>query len=715
MTHINKYVFLLLLLWQSQQCCIAQISSETWFNNYLLDANPLLVQATDALDSSNYDLSIELLREAQVVLREKEDHQGLALAYYFEGKCHIHKFDLPATHTAFDSSLQISRTYQLPVVRALTFNALQIVYEFQSNYILSAAMADSVLEEKNIPFDVTGDAYVGKARVFYEFDMKDSTHKYLNLAYKLDVKYQDTNSLVFTSTDLGKFHKDNGQLDSALHYYLYSAELEQANREHDRIGNVYMYIAGLFINMENYYKAREYANLALSNTDETNQKSVYYHIIALIGLLDEIDGNYESAINHYTSSSNFFNIRNSVKSWTTSQLGLANALAETGKIDEARSIVNEVKTKLDSKPLNANYLKLRLAEAKIYLVDQQYAKAIEVLDSANEEIPAVQTLYIKRSIHKLYSEAYEKQGKNLEALSHLKLYHNYDDSINSKTQSFIIHDLESKYQKSIKEKEITQLQSEKGKLDLLLDRRERTIRVGIIFLLFSLIFFGVIYTMYAKIKHKNQIISNSLTEKNTLLKEIHHRVKNNLQIISSLLSLQSRSTKEKFAVRALQESQTRVRSMALIHQNLYQHEHMVKVDVKDYITNLSHELLRTYKQSDQNIDLQLFIDDLLLDLDTIIPMGLVMNELITNSIKYAFPDGRDGRILIKIAEQPKRLIFEIKDGGIGLPSGFNIEKCNTLGFRLVKSFCKKMDADFKILDGPGTHIKLTIPYDNSKI
>ncbi|WP_236976144.1 tetratricopeptide repeat-containing sensor histidine kinase [Membranihabitans maritimus] len=213
---------------------------------------------------------------------------------------------------------------------------------------------------------------------------------------------------------------------------------------------------------------------------------------------------------------------------------------------------------------------------------------------------------------------------------------------------------------------------------------------------------------------KNEQITRSLDEKEILLKEIHHRVKNNLQIISSLLSLQSRKIDNPKAKEAIQVGRNRIKSMALIHQNLYQDEDLIGVDLHEYVTKLSNSLVKNYSSDDKIITIDTMVAPIKLDVDTLIPIGLILNEIITNALKYAFKDQDKGTITIKMENDNGHLIMNVMDTGKGLPPDFDAKTAQSLGFRLIYSLSDKLNACVKInSSASGTEITIDIP--NPKI
>jgi len=212
-----------------------------------------------------------------------------------------------------------------------------------------------------------------------------------------------------------------------------------------------------------------------------------------------------------------------------------------------------------------------------------------------------------------------------------------------------------------------------------------------------------------------QKLENALQEKTILLNEVHHRVKNNLQVISSLLNLQATHTNDPSLRAALGESQSRVRAMALTHQLLYERKDYSRVDLGEYLERLAQLLLSSYRENRGSIVLSRLIpnDRHYIDLERAISCGLVVNELVTNAFKHAFPEGRTGEIRIELqaADQGMRLI--VADNGIGLPTGFDLDNVRSLGLQLVPLLVDQLGGKFSIEGLPGARFALHIPNDPS--
>jgi two-component sensor histidine kinase len=198
-----------------------------------------------------------------------------------------------------------------------------------------------------------------------------------------------------------------------------------------------------------------------------------------------------------------------------------------------------------------------------------------------------------------------------------------------------------------------------------------------------------------EIEKQKELIQSSLGEKETLLREIHHRVKNNLQIISSLLNIQSEHIQDENVLSSIQEGQSRVQAMSLIHQNLYQSEHLSNVDIQNYLQQLVAYLSDMFAGQSKDIKVTVDAPDINFDIDTAIPLGLIINELVSNAYKYAFDKHGKGHINISI--KPKAgddYELEIRDDGKGLPTDTNPEKGSSLGLKLVKILSRQLRGTF---------------------
>jgi two-component sensor histidine kinase len=197
--------------------------------------------------------------------------------------------------------------------------------------------------------------------------------------------------------------------------------------------------------------------------------------------------------------------------------------------------------------------------------------------------------------------------------------------------------------------------------------------------------YGVViaYNDISERKRVEEKLKNLLTEKEILLAEVHHRVKNNLQVVASLLNLQAEGIDDKRVLAVLEESRNRIQSMTLVHEQLYRSHEYAHIDLCEYVDQLVSTLFNMYEVGPDQIQFNLDAKDVNLDLERAIPCGLLLNELITNSLKYAFPQGMRGHIKIKIKPSEEHLMLEFSDNGVGLPKHIDFHNTHSLGLQLI--------------------------------
>jgi PAS domain S-box-containing protein len=199
----------------------------------------------------------------------------------------------------------------------------------------------------------------------------------------------------------------------------------------------------------------------------------------------------------------------------------------------------------------------------------------------------------------------------------------------------------------------------------------------------------------------------SLQEKEVLLREVHHRVKNNMQVISSLLNLQSRQIKDLHVLEMFKESQRRIRSMALIHERLYQSSDLSRIEFSQYLRNLATHLFHSYQVDASRVHLKIEAEEVHLNVNTAIPCGLIVNELVSNALKHGFPEGRSGELDIDLRQvEGDGYVLQVKDDGVGFPEGLDFRKTETLGMQIVNTLVSQIDASIDLAREKGTQFTI---------
>lgn len=376
---------------------------------------------------------------------------------------------------------------------------------------------------------------------------------------------------------------------------------------------------------------------------------------------------------------------------------LSTLLVDEKRYEEAQAIIQPLAW-ATQKAYAGSFL-YRGILAECYAKQEQYDSAFyyfEQLEANLMEDRPFRQMEFLRAAHQSYKAAgnYEKAYQYYESLNTIQ------DSINSAANVERFKEIETKYAVAEKEKLIVEQQ---------LALRSQMLYIGG---LLGLLAIGLIVLLNWQqrtklLRQKNGIIAAALKEKEALLKEIHHRVKNNLQVISSLLSLQARRLEEQESKEALKASQSRVQSMALIHKDLYSHDDLSKINIQRYLENLSQQILASYQSNDKQITLNVEAAPIEMDVDTLIPIGLIVNELVTNALKYAFDQMEEGALWVKFASEADHLILSVADNGIGIQE--NEKTPNSFGMKLIRIFAQKLNAKLEILNQGGTLVRLAIP------
>lgn len=381
----------------------------------------------------------------------------------------------------------------------------------------------------------------------------------------------------------------------------------------------------------------------------------------------------------------------------------------------------------DGTDINRNLAKI----TQFYFDRQQFKKAAVYLDRMVTHVPRHWNLKTTRDISLLQSRLDSANGNMLSALRHLQRYNELTDSAFTLEKVKQAEEMQAKFDVASKEKD-NQLLREQGALqEKTLEKAtlvRNVIMAGCIVLALLL---GLLLNRYwskiktnkllqhqqTEIRDANNSLERALGEKNKLLyekefliKEIHHRVKNNLQLTMSLLNSQSKYLSNEDAIRAINDSQHRLKSISLIHQKLYQAEEQGLVNIKTYIYEVL-DYLRDSFSSGERVRFNLNVEDVELDVGVAIPLGLILNEAVTNVFKYAFPDTRRGLVEVSLVIEDDQLFFAVKDNGVGLPPDFDLKSRRSLGFELIDVLSAQLDGDLRIDGNAGVQLYLSFKID----
>ena len=530
--------------------------------------------------------------------------------------------------------------------------------------------------------------YKNKGHNYTQFEKYDSALIFLKKAEELARKNNANRHLSLALSDQGIRLSEMGLFAESLEKYQAAQDAIKGMSQLQLEGQILNQIGHLYRRIKDYDQAIESLNKALEIKKQlelplentlNELANVYYYL-----------GQYERVLEMDLSLAEENRKNGNIRALSFNLHNIGEDHVAIDKHKQAIPFFQEaiaLKKELgNERVLLSSYLGI----AGCYAVSQNYTMTERYYDSAR--VIAMTGTHEDRITFFDNTYQFEKGRRNFEmALNNYQQMIAYKDSIFNEKNANKIGELKTKYNTEQKETQI-----ERQKEQLATQSLYRNALIGGVIAL--LVIITLVYRSERiktrkneEIEEKNSIIEKSLREKEALLKEIHHRVKNNLQVISSLLNMQSRTTENEEILDAFQQGQSRVRAMSLIHQKLYQTDNLSEIDFQEYTSQLIDQLSTLYAGNKENVTTEVSINEIKLDIDTAIPLGLILNELISNSFKYAFKNVDHGKIKVNMERLTDgKIQLAISDNGQGLPSDFNLEATKTLGLKLVNILTKQL-------------------------
>jgi len=612
------------------------------------------------------------------------------------------------------------------------------------NTILKTTKEDTLLINANIQL----------SNIYLE-DQTDKAAKYAFNALSIAEKINNKNCIARSLHTLGVCYDYSGNLDSCLYCLNKAAAIFKSLNNEERLSNVLSDEANAYYARGNYELALRNQLASLVLRKKAGNKIYVAKSLNNIGVLYRSKKDYTNAINYYRQSltikeelhdeqgivntliniSSAYNSEdkfdstyyyaykamllakkiNAEKDIYGSQVNMGAALIGLSKFDEAEPLLYEVEQKAKAHNDKSVLITTYEGLGDIFFNRENYAAAEKYF------LKGLATARINQR-KELIQVFYTKLAKCCRKLAKYDLAFAYTDSASTLSHELLneqnlrqLNEMAAIYESNEKEKQIGKLNAQNALsiTEASLRKTERNYFIVASVLLLALAVLAYIAFVSNKRKKEQlavqkKLIEKSLQEKEVLLREIHHRVKNNLQIVSSLLSLQSNYITDEHALQAVRESRNRVQSMSLIHQNLYQENDLTGIEIQDYISKLCDNLFYSYNIQYNKIKLVKELQPLNLDVDIVVPLGLILNELITNSLKYAFADGREGVIKIILKEEQDKLKLGVYDNGMGTQLKERPHEEYAFGYKMINAFLQKLKGEMKVYSEDGTKVDIEI-------
>ncbi len=576
---------------------------------------------------------------------------------------------------------------------------------------------------------------------------KDSSNFFTKVheAIQLSKALDNSTTLAQSYRYLAEYHKEYAALDSALYYYNSAKDIYQKASKNILLADTYIDLKAYYTVKADYNKAKASVYKALELYESNAHKKGIANCYANIGDLLYYENNYNEAIVYCNKAIAIQKGIGDKVSLAQSYRFKANSQLFTGfDLDSALVSINaSISLYEDLNEVGIPMMASINWRGNIYKYMERYDEAIDDYQANFDNSKAMGLeRYLIPSLGNI-GHVYIMQGRykealpyNLQAVELIKktgrtrnLWENYMhiseiyETLGDLKNALYYHQLYASEQELFKDNIILSLEREsqskyeigqKNATILFQDEKiNQQKRTKILYLiltgLLALIVFGLLYNYQKRKKHNQQllILNQELDQKNKqnelLLKEIHHRVKNNLELVKSLIALQSAQLEDSVTKDAMIASQNRVQSMGIIHQKLYQGENLGSIDMKDYFINLGDGILDTFDAEDK-VNIECAMDQLELDVDTAIPIGLIVNELLTNALKYAFPNDRNGNIKISMSRASSEILtLKVVDNGIGKITEA-APKGTGFGSQLVQLLTQQLNGKMKEKHDDGTAI-----------
>lgn len=585
----------------------------------------------------------------------------------------------------------------------------------------------------------------------------DSAMLHADSSEWLSIQLNDTFGLAASYGLRGLIHRIKGEHEKALNYLNQCADLMGVLGKNKQLYNIYANIGEVHLSRSNYERALHHLQQAIEIEKKVHPNGPGFPVaLNNIGVLYEKQQLYAKALPYYQQSLNVHKINqdiprvadvlnnigvihkkleqpdsaiwyyreslsqklelgNSNKTIVTLS-NMANLFLNQQQVDSALYYIQwAIRIRRDIPVPTSDDLFSYIVYGNVLTAHNQPKKAVIWSKKALDHAEKSDWNWLKREAAFSLKNAYTKLGNYQLALQYYEQYQTLSDEEKNleKARALVQVELKNEFKQEryadslnfAKTLEINDLKLKTQQAKVENTQLQLRFLIIILILVIILVFYGYktvrerkknnlqLSQLNAKILKQNQTIEQSLRKKETLLKEIHHRIKNNLQVVSSLLSLHASSLKDPRLISIFQEGQNRIETIALVHNKLYQTSDLSSVDLGEYLEELLHYIRNNY---DPNHSIQLTLNTAIvpMDMDTAVPIGLVVNELITNAFKYAYPD-HSGTLILELKNTtPSTVQLVIQDDGAGLPPDIEIDQTETLGLKLVRLLCLQSKADF---------------------
>ncbi|MBC7865460.1 MAG: tetratricopeptide repeat protein [Bacteroidia bacterium] len=573
--------------------------------------------------------------------------------------------------------------------------------------LISDSLVD-ILNEQNSTIGLAELYTISGSTAWHMGDLKKSTAFYKQ-SYSIHTKENQQQEAVSDLNNISYNYFESGNYTLALLYLDTALTIGKKLNDPESLSITNTYIGQVNVKLKKYSLAIKYYNESLLYFRKRGKLKNVAIVYNNLGNIYLEQNKFDSALYWFNMSFDFSTARDFDKEIATAASNAGLAYLDKKEYSKAETMLLQAFKKYESSGNDVYLVVVCTNLIRLYNETnkpdkaQQYVQRGELLAAATDSYEPLVNLY------KSLSKFYEKTGEYKKAYLYSENQLQYADSLANENTQRIQNEMTSRFETESLNDKISLLTNTNKLKDAEIEKKKARqnlfIAIGLAALIIIVLLFYVLRSKnktQKQLETKNLIIENSLQERGVLLKEIHHRVKNNLQIISSLLSLQGGYGNTVSTEELIKQSESRIKSMALIHEKLYQSESLKEINLSEYLDSFLEQLANLLFFKEKNISYTIDVEKLSLDIDRLVPLGLIMNELVTNAVKHGFKNKQSGKITISGKRNGEQFMIQVTDNGEGMPTNFSIEKANSLGIRLIKGLANQIKARVSIESEPGS-------------
>ena len=603
--------------------------------------------------------------------------------------------------------------WQRPALIAEALASQAMIYEMKGQWTRSIPLYNEALMQKGVTPRRMILYHAGLGNLYGLEGNQDQAEMHLIEAERLVIVHSD--SALYSEIYLKKatLHERYGRYHSALEELHKSLKYADNGPSPLVKLNILEIMIKCYERIEEYNKAHEICLQAIEEAEALGYRSTKAKFQAFRAQLLMKTSQTSEAVPLLLALIDQYSAIPKEKEIYLAHLSLTNAFVELGQIDKASLHLKHAKDFYKDSFSDVLKKKIHYAEAIVHRArnnmsqsSNQFLKLVDINSRLGDQKSLISNyldLGENAMTQQSWKDAYHYQAQAL----------TLDRELDVSKQKELISDLEKKYELSLKSEQIQNLETNNALQNRVIASRNRFLLL--LGLGLTLVLGGLLYVVYLlrqrsenlkEIEEKNAFLEKAIAQNKMLVKEMHHRVKNNLQVVSSLLNLQGYFEKDEGVISAIQTGKMRIQSMSLLHQNLYKNTDLNQVEIKKYLEDLIHTIVTDYPVK-REVELDINIGDIRLDIDTVVPLGLLTNEIVTNSLKHAFSNHKNPELKIILQEENNVIRLLIKDNGKGLPFTTIPKSSDSVGVQLIRTFAQRLGAKIELDSFKGAEVKLT--------